>query len=199
MPRCALLFGDIRFRQCRREVLSRADLLMVRHQAGDGRSVLQQHEGDVLVMNAVHTVGEIARGFRHADNLFSHGIRLSDYQTASTWDGPSAVVGRRRGRDGDVEQNPPLPYGVSTPYLTIMPPATTSGQLELHRYPVLASLCWFRHDDAIPEKEAYFLYAENWAAVDQTAMPDHERERVIALNARYGNLLRIYTPSPPSN
>ena len=75
-----------------------------------------------------------------------------------------------------------------------MPPATTPGTMELRRYPVLASLCWFRHDEAIPEEEAYSLYAENWAAVDQMAMPEHERERLITLNARHGNLLRIYTP-----
>jgi hypothetical protein len=79
-------------------------------------------------------------------------------------------------------------------YCFAMPPTIATGQLELIRYPVLASLCWFRRDAAIPESEAYSLYVENWAAVDQTAMTENERKCVIALNAIYGNLLRIYTP-----
>ena len=80
-----------------------------------------------------------------------------------------------------------------------MPPATTPGQVELRRYPLLASLCWFRRDEAIPEEEAYSLYVENWPFVDQAAMSENERDLVTVLNTRHGNLLRIYTPSPSAN
>jgi len=72
---------------------------------------------------------------------------------------------------------------------------STPGSIELSSRPLLASLCWFRHDAAIPDAEAYSIYVENWAFVDQTAMSTEERENVIALNDRYGNLLRIYTPA----
>ena len=80
-----------------------------------------------------------------------------------------------------------------------MQSAAAPDLLELNRYPVLASLCWFRHDAAIPQEEAYSIYVENWPYVDQTAMPEEERERIVAMNFRYGNLLRIYTPAPPAH
>jgi len=56
----------------------------------------------------------------------------------------------------------------------------TPSRLELTRYPILNSLCWFRHDAEIPAEEAYSIYVENWSAVDQMAMSDDERECVIA-------------------
>jgi hypothetical protein len=104
-------------------------------------------------------------------------------ESALTHDGSDAPLANRR-------LNP------STPNKT--GPAMSREALELVRHPVLASLCWFRRDAAIPEKEAYTLYVDNWEFVDQIAMPAEERATVIALNARYGNLLRIYTPSPAS-
>jgi len=45
--------------------------------AGDRRAVLEQHEGDVLIMGAVDAIGEIARGVRDTDGR----LRIkSDYQ-----------------------------------------------------------------------------------------------------------------------
>jgi hypothetical protein len=79
-----------------------------------------------------------------------------------------------------------------------MPPAINPGQLEVRRYRQLASLCWFRRDETIPEEEAYSLDVENWAFVDQAAMSENDRDLVTVLNTRHGNLLRIYTPSSES-
>lgn len=78
-------------------------------------------------------------------------------------------------------------------------PSATPSQLEVKRYPQLASLCWFRRDETIPEEEAYSLYVENWPFVDQAAMSEKERDLVTVLNTRHGNLLRIYTASSPAN
>jgi hypothetical protein len=83
MPRRGFIRRQIGFRKHRRQVASQADFLMVRHQTGDGRSVLEQDECDILIMGAVDAIGKIPGGFGDADGRLSHKIRLSDYQIQS--------------------------------------------------------------------------------------------------------------------
>lgn len=79
MPGGGFIFRQISVGQSVGQIPARADLLAVRHQAGDGRSVFEQNESDVLIMRAVDAIGKIARGVRHADTRLSHKIRLSDF------------------------------------------------------------------------------------------------------------------------
>ena len=55
-----------------------ADLFIVRHQPGEGGSVLKQDKSDVLIVGSIEAIGEIAGGFRDTNSRLFHKIRLSD-------------------------------------------------------------------------------------------------------------------------
>lgn len=61
------------------EITAETDFLAIRNQARKRGAVLKQDKGDVLIVGAVHTIGEIARRFRDRDDGFGHEIILSDY------------------------------------------------------------------------------------------------------------------------
>lgn len=82
MPRRRLGPRQLDPAQCIGQIPARADLLMIRHQPGDGSAVLEQDEGDVLIMSAVDAIGKIARSLSNADDLL-HKIRLSDIEDTS--------------------------------------------------------------------------------------------------------------------
>jgi hypothetical protein len=82
MPGGGFIFSQAGFGQRLGQVTTRTGLLIVRHQPGNGRAILNQHKGDVLIMRAVDAIGKIARGVRDTD--LSHKIRLSDFHPIST-------------------------------------------------------------------------------------------------------------------
>lgn len=83
MPGGGFIFRQVSMGQRVGQIPAQTDLFAVRYQAGDGRAVFEQNEGDVLIMRAVDAIGKIARGFRHADTRLSHTIRLSDFSPKS--------------------------------------------------------------------------------------------------------------------
>ncbi len=61
VPRFRLFLRKLDAGQCLRQFLAGAVFLFVGHELGDRRSILHQKECDILVPDAVHALGEVAR------------------------------------------------------------------------------------------------------------------------------------------
>lgn len=68
MPGSRFVFRKTDSSNGRRQISSRADFLDLWHQAGNRGAVLEQDEGDILIMSAIDAVGKIARSLSYSFN-----------------------------------------------------------------------------------------------------------------------------------